>query len=436
MHTKLPGITTDSSDNGPLPSRVGRNRSKLRVFCAGGLVVTGLSAACSSNDTATNIFTVRDSAGIRIAQSAAPIETNPWVVNPTPDVEIRGDFGEPDHYLYNARYMAPLSDGRLVVGNSGTNQLFFFSADGAFSYARGRDGDGPGEMRRIFGLARCEDDRIVIEELRRLSLFDGSGRFIRTVPITGHLAEFRANVAGVSPDCSAALLAVNSRRAPEPGEDVFALQKTLYWASFDDGARDTVGTILAVEGRTWITRDGRLSVARIPYGREAVWASFREDLLLGLAHDYEIQRIDRSGRLTEIIRWNGPQQAVTPEEWSYFTNSLEQLYRDDPEEREYGPPLEHFQRPEAKPPYSALLVDDEGRIWVQRYGRYSIHGAEPSGDWWLFDATGKWVANVSMPAGLQVVAIMDDRVMGFVLDEFDVQHIRIHRLPVPTGTSQ
>jgi hypothetical protein len=313
--------------------------------------------------------------------------------------------------------------------------LFFFSADGTFAYARGREGDGPGELRAIFGLARCEDDRIVIEEVRRLSFFDGSGQFIRTVPITGHLAEFRADVVGISLDCSAALLAVRSRRVPEPGEDVFASPMTLYWASFDDGARDTVAT-LTLEGRTWIRRDGRLSVARIPYGREAVWASFREDLVLGLAHDYEIQRIDRSGRLTEIIRWDVPQQAVTAEEWSYFTHSLEQLYRDNPEEREYGPPLEHFQRPEVKPPYSALLVDDEGRIWVQRYGRYSIHGAEPSGDWWLFDATGQWIANVTMPAGLQVVAIMDDRVIGFVLDELDVEHIRIHRLPGAAGSSQ
>jgi hypothetical protein len=406
------------------------------ILCTCGFVATGLATGCAASDRTTNTFSVRDSAGVRIAESAASRAADSWIIDPTPDVEIRSDFGEPDHYLYDVWYLAGLSDGRLVVANSGTNQLFFFDADGTFSYARGREGDGPGELRAIFGLSRCEDDTIVIEEVVRLSLFDGTGEFIRTVPLAGHLAERRASLAGVSPDCTAALLVHLPYRAPEPGEEVFEASATLYWASFDDGTRDTVATISALEGRSWTTRAGQRVRVRMPYGRRAVWATLGEDVVVGSARDFELRWLDRNGRLKGIIRWNAEPQPVTAEEWSYTSAQIEQFFRDYPDERAYGPPADYYRAPDTKPAYADLLVDDRGRVWVQQYGRYGGFEVEPSHDWWLFDATGRWVAQVSMPPGLEVMAIAGGRVIGVFKDELDVEHIRMYRLPKAAGSSR
>jgi hypothetical protein len=399
-------------------------------------MVASLAAACSSSERTANTFSVRDSAGVRIAESAGSRGSNSWIINPTPEIEIHGDFGEPNYYLYNAWYMVPLSNGRLVVGNSGTHQLFLFDVDGSFIRARGREGDGPGELQAIYGLFRCEDNTIVIEEVARLSFFDGAGEFIRTVPITGHLAERRADLAGVSPDCTAALLVRNLPRPPRPEEEMAEIPFTLYWASFDDGARDTVATIPGVVARSWATADGYRVFVPMPYGRRAVWAALGEDVVVGLAHDFELHRLGRTGRLKQIIRWNAQPQPVTAEDWSYTTEQIEQLYRDYPEERGRGPPADYYQIPDTKPPYADLLVDDRGRIWVQRYGRYGGFEIEPSRDWWLFEATGRWVAEVSMPPGLQVMAIAGDRVIGVFKDELDVEHIRVHRLPEVAGLSR
>ena len=400
---------------------------KSVALAALGYAVSIVSAGCTFSRATTEAFVVRDSAGIRILESAAPRDPAHWIVDSIPEVEIRSDFGEPEHFLYNVFYMTVLSDGHLVVGNSGTNQLFWFDDGGALKGVRGGRGEGPGELQAVFGLFRCGDDRVVVEERTRLSVFDASGMFLRTVPIVGHLAEGRADVAGIAPNCDAAVLVDRSYQGPPATTEISTVTFPSYWVAFDDGARSATVSISASDFRRW-SRDGVAVRVRMPYGREAVWATRGDVFLVGLAKAFEFRAFDRTGSLREIVRWHAEAEPVTTDDWNHYTSALATYFRENPEERAFEPPAELFQAPAAKPAYSRLLVDDEARTWVQRYGRYGAHGVEPSTDWWVFDATGRWVAAVSMPSDLAVLAVAGNRVFGVFRDELDAEHVRVHRI--------
>lgn len=76
------------------------------------------------------------------------------------------------------------------------------------------------------------------------------------------------------------------------------------------------------------------------------------------------------------------------------------------------------------PAYAALRIDPDGHLWVRSYPRSGESGAE----WSVFGPDGEWLGTVSMPAGLEVFEIGRDYVLGRWKGEFDVDHVRLHRL--------
>lgn len=48
--------------------------------------------------------------------------------------------------------------------------------------------------------------------------------------------------------------------------------------------------------------------------------------------------------------------------------------------------------------------------------------------WSGFASEGIWLGNVETPAGFILRNITQDRVLGFVIDEFDVKEIYVHSL--------
>ena len=82
---------------------------------------------------------VRDSSGVRIVENINPIwtESEAWRLGPTPSLDIGGADGDPDQQLFRVVDAVRLSDGRIVVANSGSNELLFFAANGSRGRRRG-----------------------------------------------------------------------------------------------------------------------------------------------------------------------------------------------------------------------------------------------------------------------------------------------------------
>ena len=349
-----------------------------------------------------------------------------WTVDPLPELEIRGDFAEPDHYLFRVGHVVRMADRRIVVGNGGTSQIFLFDSLGSFVGAEGGPGDGPGEFQRLEGLFRCQNDDLVVRERPRLSVLDPDAKFLRTVRTVGTLAE-TPRFEAISSDCSAALFIGNVPRPPfTPG--VTERSRTLYWSPLEGGSRDTVATVVALRLYVW-EENGEVEAVEIPFQAQPTWThSPQDEIFLGLAQGFEVRVLGRDGGLLEVIRWAYELEPVTSDELSSFAEEVRLFLQEHPSEGRFWPPLEDLPIADYKPAYSRLLVDDQGLLWVQQFGRWSLYGPGPSDQWWVFDTSGRWLGAVVMPPDLTVLAVEKDFVIGVFLDALDVQNIRLHRL--------
>lgn len=398
------------------------------LTCFGMLVVTPLVGACApSSDATDDRFIVTDSAGVWIAVSRSPRFSTPITIDSVPIITIPSDFDAPDHVLFEADAAVRLDGGRMVVANSGTSELFLFSDGGDFVGAFGRQGDGPGEFQRLFDLYGCGDDTLVVEELSRLSVLNGQTmEFDRSVQVIGHLSATRSNVAGMSVDCSAALMEDWHPPTAKVGE-VFDASVTLYWAELATGRKDSIGTFLGSELLPWEI-DGRPVPIRAPFGRNATWAVHSEGVVFGSGRDASYSVIGSDGQVLRIVRWDAAGNTLTDQDWEYFEASRAAFLTDHPREAALIPPLDALPRPETKPPYAAVMVDTVGRVWLQGYGRYGVTGPEPSSTWQVFSSTGEWVAEVRIPPGLEVLTIGDSTIVGAMRDELDLERIQVHAL--------
>lgn len=72
-----------------------------------------------------------------------------------------------------------------------------------------------------------------------------------------------------------------------------------------------------------------------------------------------------------------------------------------------------------------------GNLWVEEFRwllpneRSPVRGPT---QWSVFSAEGIWLGNVETPADFILRKITRDRILGFVIDEFDVKEIHVYSL--------
>lgn len=157
---------------------------RSRVVAA---VVTLAAMACRQDEQSTTEFAslVRDSAGIRIVENARPPEGSrlPWRIGPEPTVSIGVLEGEEPYMLLYVTHSARLSDGRIVLANSGTSEVRMFDASGTHLLSWGRSGEGPGEFMVLDHAGPWPGDSIVTWFTSwggRISIFDSDGSYGRS----------------------------------------------------------------------------------------------------------------------------------------------------------------------------------------------------------------------------------------------------------------
>lgn len=141
---------------------------------------------CGDRAPMQSTVTVHDSAGITIVENEPGggwREGEGWRLSDEPVLDIGVIEGDEAYELHNAWDALRLSDGRIVVANSGTHELRFYASDGSHIRSVGRQGGGPGEFRVINGLDRLPGDTIAVWDPRalRVSYFASDGEFVRSV---------------------------------------------------------------------------------------------------------------------------------------------------------------------------------------------------------------------------------------------------------------
>ncbi len=157
------------------------NRPLSISIVAAALFVT---AACSDHDSmVTDAVSVTDSSGVRIITNDLTRLEGVCSMAPTPRLRLGNRPEDPAHDLFRVFGATMLSDGRVALVDQGSQGLKFFSPDGAFLLASGREGEGPGEFRNAFLLWRLPGDTLWVGDYRpwEFEVFAPNGEWVRVV---------------------------------------------------------------------------------------------------------------------------------------------------------------------------------------------------------------------------------------------------------------
>ena len=75
------------------------------------------------------------------------------------------------------------------------------------------------------------------------------------------------------------------------------------------------------------------------------------------------------------------------------------------------------------PAFSTVLADDTGHLWVREYDLPREENPAPL--WTVFDPEGRVLGFVETPAGLDILQIGEDFILGRVKDEFEVVYVQL-----------
>ncbi|MDX1396648.1 MAG: hypothetical protein R3195_19870 [Gemmatimonadota bacterium] len=409
-----------------------------------GLAALALAAAaCVGERPATTVeaTAVRDSAGIRIVQNAAPRIAEPVELSPAPIVAIDGN-GPPEEIPLDPTSVFELSDGTIVVGDgdqSGWDALLLYDETGRFLGKAGGEGEGPGEFGQLWFAAPYRADSIYAMDMRgsAVNIFDRRG-------------EFGRRIAGPSyrdpiPEGSFGFVPFFADPAYEDGS-FLAFPYGFLDVPPRAGVTTYVHDVLRVEpaGAVWDTlgrapireeyfdgeRQRSLQFAayffQVPVGMRTV---------VGLGRDYEYRRMSSDWEPELIVRRAHSPVPVTRThrqellDWSLARFAAEDELHSLPDG--YEDRFWDEMTAETLPAYSRILVDDADRVWVQDFWwvdpRGIPHTPRPS-TWSVFDDAGVWLATVETPPAYVVSSISRDRIFGYRVDAVDVKHIEVYAI--------
>jgi hypothetical protein len=359
-----------------------------------------------------------------------PVEADSdWVsIDARPDVTIGAVDGvRPGHDLYYALSAVSLPDGTIVIANTGTNELRYFDRAGNLMATAGRSGGGPGEFITLTWPIGVIGDMVWAYDSRqlRLSLFNSRGEFIQQVATR----EMWAQVSDVLSDFS--ILIKKGGASPPGPPGIFRTPFRLLKITPYDSSTADLGTLAGDEGyRTLGLNGGCCTYTSAPFQR---WTEIRSDgerIYIGEQDGYDIRVINADGTVLRIIRRAYEPRLVTKDMIAKRAERrLAELEKDSPwrvvEERI----LSETEYPETLPAHGRLLTDPHGRLWVQNYR----NPWENPPRWSIFDTTGQWLGNVTLPDDLALLWVGHDHVIGRMVDELDVERIQVHAITADRG---
>jgi hypothetical protein len=386
-------------------------------------------ASCQSDDGSAGGSVERDSAQIAIVESTQGAwdadSTAAWRVETEPAVAIGEVEGNPEYQLHRVTGALRLSDGNIIVANSGSSEIRYYDSTGTYIRAVGRKGQGPGEFEFLRFLKRYGGDSLLAWDprLARGSVLRMDGTHARTI-VVPELAEDSYIILGATLDGS--LLGVVSpgiilETAPlgvlRSNTNLFRLTRS--------GQLDTIARLF--EGESYITNGPPLMLTSMPFDRQGVFGLSDNKVHHGSGDTFEIRTYSLDGRLERITRAAKdnpplPQEVVD----TFIANSIART-KDPAQRRRQSDLYREMPFPKTLPAFGGIIVDRDDNLWV---GSYAQRGS-PIRDWTVFDPRGRMLGTVIMPPRLIIYEIGSDYVLGALRDDVDVEHFVLHRLIKP-----
>ncbi len=395
-----------------------------------------LASACGEDGNQLTASVFRDSAGIRIVENrdVGWERTAEWSLSAEAVLQIGALDAEPAYQLHRVIGAATLSDGRVVVANGGSQELRWYDAAGLHEGSAGGAGEGPGEFAGLMAIGLLPGDSIVAHDvrLRRLSVFDPAGRFVRSTSLVteGHAGMAFAALAGTLTDGS---LLMAGRVFPMDGavEGPLLAPMPLYRYGTDGQLRDSVGTFHGWEATTIVRRTTEfvgMAMADRPFGRSTSVTPAGERIAIGTPFAFSFELFEPDGTLRAMVRLDRANDPVTANDIAAYKRTLLDNPRDPAGQQALQRQADESEYPDTKPAYAAGLKGDRaGNIWVPAHQI----ARDLATRWSVFDPDGRYLGDLTSPARFRVFEIGDDYVLGVWRDDLDVEYLRKYQLRKP-----
>jgi hypothetical protein len=348
-----------------------------------------------------------------------------WTIDSKPIFDVGAESEDTLDTFGEVAGVARLPGGDVVVADRKSYSLRYFTPAGTLRRAVGRRGDGPGEIPAagILRILHCGDSLYVMDWNHRMLVFSESGVF-------SHFLTLAAPRPGDSPyqiACNPAGLFFSygweARGESKPG--TFRPLVPFWIANRDGTIRANAGMHPGSE-RFGTMFNGRLGGSGpLPIGKEAVLAIGRSRAYIGTADSFAIEVYSLDGKRTGSIVKPRVDLRTTPADIQRF------LMLDTAGKSEARKAMsiklyaESVTYPKTIPAYSALLVDSDDDLWVQRYPR----AAEMASHWVVFSPSGVETAHIDLPATVVASEIGRDYIVGVSIEPPDgVHHVKEFRL--------
>ena len=316
-----------------------------------------------------------------------------------------------------------LPDGRLVVPVAGASAIRMFDEQGDLVASFGRAGAGPGEFRSLTAAwSRGDTIEALDSRLGRITRFLPGG----LVEVVALRSEVR-DLSGVAGPVADGWIAGGVAAGDVGRRD----SVVLHWFDRSGADRGAVGT---TEG---------YARYRTPFLTGPEPLSPRAVLQVGLDRAYvaesltpRIRVLTPAGTLEREILWQAEPPGSSPDVFRVVVDTA--VRRTQPDRaaalRRH---LEAAVTPDRLSVFWKFIVDDHGFIWIRPFeplqhaaalGGLSLAGGGPGGRWSVLSPEGDPLGTVDVPAGLEILQITSNRVVGIARDAQGVEFVRVHAL--------
>lgn len=323
-------------------------------------------------------------------------DTVPWQL--TQYLLVAGD------QLYDrkpARYaldVGILPNGNVLVLDTENQRVLRFGRDGQYMDSFGGAGSEPGQFVTPLFLEVAGERIYVLDSgLNRVTAFDSAGIFLSRFDVD------LAGLAGTTP-----LFVVGGPDeiyvAAEPVPFIEEVRDTGEAVVYRlDGAGAIADTLVSFPPAIWMpleTESGRTSYVRPRFAPTPRLSAKSELAALVYRVDYLIELRRPDGSLVRRVARQYDNVAVTPEIRDSVLDVLEQSPRSLPRQA-----LELIPFAPSVPAVESLVLDDEGRLWVDPYSPDPRRRD-------IFDGEGRYLGALYLPQPVELHDVSRDRVCG------------------------
>ncbi|MBK6494903.1 MAG: hypothetical protein IPG05_07340 [Gemmatimonadetes bacterium] len=342
---------------------------------------------------------VRDSAGVTMVRTV-PVATTPVVVSRQAsrvitvgaDVDVVGALR--------------MSDGTIWIADAAARKLWRVGAGNARSAV--------GDWTSIYGMLRAGADSLLVWDgaARQARILDRTGRQRGSSGVRALRDITRPNGSSGRP---ALLLHGMFRDGSLLGEvrDPYRDGRVSHVEADSapvvvvgrSGSITAVDTVLRMERVLY--RGARSGMnAPLPFGRSGQLVAVDDGYLYSDGAAYRIEEHGQDGALRRVIQLARPLQVVTPAEIARFKAARLATIPADLR-AEYAAGLDWLPWPARKGGWTALQRDAAGRLWARQWAT-----DDEDATWDLFSPDGRHLGTTTVPAGVTVLDIGRDYLLG------------------------